>query len=73
MFLVEVIINDKMQIIATKETKEEAVALVEEISPKEGLVTEMEIGKEYRRGIGVCSHWHYDSYHNDGDIGEWFE
>ncbi len=67
LYLVEVPIRGKFQPIAIKTDEQEAKEAAENHAKQAGvtegeygLVTAMEIGEEYTKGIGVCDHWHYD-------------
>lgn len=55
-YLVEKLIGNKMEPIAIKTNWELAWYLVN--GNNVGIITEMEVDKEYLEGIGICQHWH---------------
>lgn len=55
-YLVEKIINGKLQILTIVNKFVRAHTIM---SGEKGIVTEMEVDKEYPKGIDSCEHWHY--------------
>lgn len=57
----------KMEPVALKTKWYEAHALMD--TEDVGIITEIEIDKDYPEGIGVCRHWHYpDEVKEDNGI-----
>ena len=64
----------KLEPIGIFLTKEEAQKAVEqravetEAEGEYGLVTELEVGREYPEGIGEAEHWHYFASEGEDEI-----
>jgi hypothetical protein len=63
LYLTEVRIAGRMEPVGlfSKSTRAKGI-----VGRKAGLITELEVDKHYKKGIGVANHWHL----NDGDPSE---
>lgn len=55
-YLIEVRIHDKFEPISIKKNLEDALNLV--VLYDKATITRIELGAEYREGLGICDHWH---------------
>jgi len=53
---VQFAVGERLEPIGLKSNFEAAYGL---IGDRVGIITEMEVDKEYPEGIGICQHWHF--------------